>query len=50
MTLASGGMIFFGLFLIGGVISFFRQGFKVAAVVTGAVSALAITAGVLWWQ
>jgi hypothetical protein len=43
-------MIFIGLFLIGGVISGFRQGLKLMAVLAGLAAALAITAGVLWWQ
>jgi hypothetical protein len=38
-----------GLFLIGGVISFLKQGMKVAAALLGVCAALAITAGVLWW-
>ncbi|MEZ0071822.1 hypothetical protein [Planotetraspora sp. GP83] len=50
MTFASGGMIFIGLFLVGGVISAVRQGLKVLAVLAGAGAALAITAGVMWWQ
>lgn len=50
MTFASGGMIFIGLFLIGGVISALRQGYKLMAALTGVGAALAITAGVMWWQ
>ncbi|MGI5490605.1 hypothetical protein [Microtetraspora malaysiensis] len=50
MTFASVGMIFVGLFLIGGVISAVRQGLKGLAIVSGAAAALALTAGVLWWQ
>ncbi|MEO3812889.1 hypothetical protein ABGB17_28135 [Sphaerisporangium sp. B11E5] len=42
-------MLFIGLFLIGGVVSFFRQGMKAGAVVLGALAAMAIGAGVLWW-
>ncbi|WP_169978396.1 MULTISPECIES: hypothetical protein [unclassified Microbispora] len=50
MTFASGGMIFIGLFLIGGVISGIRQGSKLLAALTGVGAALALTAGVMWWQ
>ncbi|WP_162842227.1 hypothetical protein [Sphaerimonospora mesophila] len=50
MTLASVGMIFVGLFLIGGVISGVRQGIKPLAVLAGVGAVLAITAGVLWWE
>ncbi|WP_214416857.1 hypothetical protein [Sphaerisporangium fuscum] len=42
-------MIFVGLFLIGGVVSFYKQGIKVGAVVLGVGAVMAITAGVLWW-
>ncbi|WP_248964866.1 hypothetical protein [Sphaerisporangium perillae] len=42
-------MIFVGLFMIGGVFSFAKQGIKAGAVVLGVGAALAITAGVLWW-
>ncbi|MCG5212449.1 hypothetical protein [Streptosporangium sp. KLBMP 9127] len=42
-------MVFVGLFMIGGVVSFFKQGLKVFAGVLGVAAALAITAGVLWW-
>ncbi|MFI0416864.1 hypothetical protein [Spongiactinospora sp. 9N601] len=42
-------MMFVGLFLIGGVVSFFKQGMRLFAVVLGVGAALAITAGVLWW-
>lgn len=42
-------MIFVGLFLVGGVISFLKQGLKAFAVLLGVGAALAITAGVLWW-
>lgn len=41
--------LFLGLFLIGGVISFLKQGLKTAAAIAGVCGALAITAGVLWW-
>ncbi|GII26687.1 hypothetical protein [Planotetraspora mira] len=50
MTFASGGMIFIGLFLLGGVYSAIRQRLKVLAALTGVAAALAITAGVMWWQ
>ncbi|MCW2882095.1 MAG: hypothetical protein JWQ95_6195 [Sphaerisporangium sp.] len=42
-------MVFIGLFMIGGVFSFLKQGMKVGAVVLGIGAALAITAGVMWW-
>ena len=42
-------MVFIGLFLIGGVFSFYKQGMRVGAVVMGVGAVLAITAGVLWW-
>ncbi|GAA5052658.1 hypothetical protein HNP84_001463 [Thermocatellispora tengchongensis] len=42
-------MVFVGLFLVGGVVSFFKQGLKLFAAVLGVGAALAITAGVLWW-
>ncbi|WP_157518423.1 hypothetical protein [Herbidospora mongoliensis] len=50
MNFSASAMIFIGLFLIGGVWSFARQKLKLAAVVTGALSVLAFTAGVMWWQ
>ncbi|WP_202609719.1 hypothetical protein [Herbidospora solisilvae] len=50
MNFSSSAMIFIGLFLIGGVVSFAKQKLKLAAVVTGVLSALALTAGVMWWQ
>ena len=50
MNLSATAMIFIGLFLIGGVWSLARQKLKLAAVVTAALSALAFTAGVMWWQ
>lgn len=42
-------MIFLGLFLAGGVLSLLRQGTKVGAALCGALAALALVAGVLWW-
>ncbi|MEV0584873.1 hypothetical protein [Nonomuraea sp. NPDC050310] len=42
-------MIFVGLFLVGGVVSLFKQGMKAGAAVCGVLAVLAITAGVLWW-
>jgi hypothetical protein len=42
-------MIFIGLFMIGGVFSFLKQGMRAGAVVLGVGAALAITAGVMWW-
>jgi hypothetical protein len=42
-------MVFVGLFMLGGVVSFYKQGIKIGAVVLGVGAALALTAGVLWW-
>ncbi len=42
-------LVFIGLFLIGGVVSFLKQGIKIGAVVLGVGAALALTAGVMWW-
>ncbi|MDH2428575.1 hypothetical protein [Sphaerisporangium sp. TRM90804] len=42
-------LVFVGLFMIGGVVSFLKQGIKIGAAVLGVGAALAITAGVLWW-
>jgi hypothetical protein len=42
-------MVFIGLFLIGGVFSLAKQGFKIGAAVCALGAAMAITAGVLWW-
>jgi len=42
-------MVFVGLFLVGGVVSFVKQGIKGGAVVLGIGAALALTAGVMWW-
>ncbi|GGM63818.1 hypothetical protein GCM10010106_07210 [Thermopolyspora flexuosa] len=42
-------MVFVGLFLVGGVISFVRQGLRLGAAMLGVGAALALTAGVLWW-
>lgn len=50
MNFASVGMISIGLFLVGGVISGLRQGLRLMAVLCGVGAALAITAGVLWWE
>ncbi|SDG80928.1 hypothetical protein SAMN05421505_10897 [Sinosporangium album] len=44
------GMMFVGLFFVGGVVSALRQGHgKLVPVILGVLAALAITAGVLWW-
>jgi hypothetical protein len=44
-------LIFLGLFLIGGVISFAKQGLpKVLIGILGVCAALAIAAGVLRWK
>ncbi|WP_202638314.1 hypothetical protein [Bailinhaonella thermotolerans] len=42
-------LIFLGLFLIGGVVSFIRMGIRLFAVVLGLGAVLAIVAGVLRW-
>ncbi|MFC4059920.1 hypothetical protein ACFOWE_16565 [Planomonospora corallina] len=42
-------MAFAALFLVGGVVSFLKQGIKVGALVLAGLAALAITAAVLWW-
>ncbi|SDI07257.1 hypothetical protein [Nonomuraea jiangxiensis] len=42
-------LVFIGLFLIGGVISLFRQGVKIGAAICVVGAVMAITAGVLWW-
>jgi len=42
-------MVFVGLFLVGGVVSFLKQGIRVGAAVLGVGAVLALTAGVLWW-
>ena len=47
---ASFGLIFVGLFLAGGVISFWKQGIsKIAVGVLGACSLMALAAGVMRW-
>lgn len=47
LTWTSALLIALGLFLVGGVISFVRQGLKLVAVVLAALAALAVAAGVL---
>ncbi|MDP9861896.1 MULTISPECIES: hypothetical protein [Streptosporangium] len=42
-------MAFVALFLVGGIISFFKQGLKVGALLLAVLAALATTAAVLWW-
>ncbi|SDR11057.1 hypothetical protein [Thermostaphylospora chromogena] len=42
-------MMFVGLFLVGGVVSFLKQGLKVFAALLGVGAVLSIAAGVLWW-
>ncbi|MBG0829553.1 hypothetical protein HS041_17440 [Planomonospora sp. ID67723] len=42
-------MAFVALFLVGGIVSFLKQGLKKGAVLLGALAALATTAAVLWW-
>ncbi|MEV4244334.1 hypothetical protein AB0J63_13080 [Streptosporangium canum] len=46
---AAVGMAFIALFLVGGIVSFIKQGLKVGAVLLAALAALATTAAVLWW-
>ncbi|WP_169729343.1 hypothetical protein [Thermoactinospora rubra] len=42
-------LVFVGLFLVGGVVSFVKQGMRVGALICGIGAALAITGAVLWW-
>ncbi len=42
-------MAFVALFLVGGIVSFLKQGLKVGALVLGVLAAMATTAAVLWW-
>ncbi|GAA3082617.1 hypothetical protein [Streptosporangium carneum] len=42
-------MAFIALFLVGGIVSFFKQGLKTGAVVLAVLAAMATTAAVLWW-
>ncbi|MFF5204570.1 hypothetical protein [Streptosporangium sp. NPDC000396] len=42
-------MAFVALFMVGGVISFIKQGLKKGALLLAALAALATTAAVLWW-
>ncbi|MEV7007654.1 hypothetical protein [Streptosporangium sp. NPDC051022] len=42
-------MAFIALFLVGGIVSFLKQGLKVGALVLGVLAAMATTAAVLWW-
>jgi hypothetical protein len=42
-------MAFIALFLVGGIVSFYKQGLKVGALLLAALAALATTAAVLWW-
>ncbi|ACZ85866.1 hypothetical protein [Streptosporangium roseum] len=42
-------MAFIALFLVGGIVSFIKQGLKVGAVLLAVLAALATTAAVLWW-
>ncbi|WP_433255710.1 hypothetical protein ACQPYK_15320 [Streptosporangium sp. CA-135522] len=42
-------MAFIALFLVGGIISFYKQGLKKGALLLAALAALATTAAVLWW-
>jgi hypothetical protein len=46
---SAGAMLFIALFLVGGVVSFLKQGIKIGAAVLGLAAVLAVTAGVLWW-
>ncbi|MBB4915809.1 hypothetical protein ACFY19_08055 [Streptosporangium saharense] len=39
---------FLALFLVGGVVSFLKQGLKKGALLLGALAAMAVTAAVLW--
>ncbi|GAA4040960.1 hypothetical protein ACIBH1_41425 [Nonomuraea sp. NPDC050663] len=42
-------MTFIALFLIGGVVSMFKQGLKIGAVICGVLAAGAAVGAVLWW-
>ncbi|MEU4579361.1 hypothetical protein ACBI99_04365 [Nonomuraea sp. ATR24] len=42
-------MVFLGMFLVGGVVSLYKQGLKIGAAICGVGAAMAITAGVMWW-
>lgn len=42
-------LAFVGLFLVGGVISMFKQGLKIGAIICAVGAAMAITGAVLWW-
>ncbi|GAA3033956.1 MULTISPECIES: hypothetical protein [Streptosporangium] len=42
-------MAFVALFLVGGIISFIKQGLRRGAVLLGVLAVLATTAAVLWW-
>ncbi|MEU0516305.1 hypothetical protein [Streptosporangium sp. NPDC006007] len=42
-------MAFVAMFLVGGVVSFLKQGLKAGALLLGVLAAMATTAAVLWW-
>ncbi|GAA3445821.1 hypothetical protein [Planomonospora venezuelensis] len=42
-------MAFVALFLVGGIVSFLKQGLKKGAALLAALAVLATTAAVLWW-
>lgn len=47
LTLTSVLLIFAGLFLVGGVISFVKRGLKLAALVVAVLAVLALASGML---
>ncbi|WP_326821484.1 hypothetical protein OHA77_06935 [Streptosporangium sp. NBC_01639] len=42
-------MAFIALFLVGGIVSFFKQGLKKGALLLAVLAVMATTAAVLWW-
>lgn len=42
-------MAFVALFLVGGIVSFLKQGLKGGAVLLAVLAVLATTGAVLWW-
>ncbi|MFD0888304.1 hypothetical protein ACFQ08_27515 [Streptosporangium algeriense] len=42
-------MAFVALFMVGGIVSFLKQGLKKGALLLGVFAAMATTAAVLWW-
>ncbi|WP_329093183.1 MULTISPECIES: hypothetical protein [unclassified Streptosporangium] len=46
---AAVAMAFVALFLVGGIVSFLKQGLRKGAVLLAVLAALSTTAAVLWW-